>query len=148
MQSQSETILRYLIAKGNPQLASDIARAVGQPYEQVLGFLGEMSGGGLVKVGNCSLSKAKTYRSAVRSLAVISREIRLDWRPSIKAEPWLNEMATLELVTDHYAFDAGDVIVKSFLNHARGWRGDTAMKIKKELREILKLYEAFDKVTV
>jgi hypothetical protein len=73
-----------------------------------------------------------------RSLAVIAREIRADWpRPYFGAVPYLGAMASLSSVNDKYIYDDGRTIVRYFLSNASAWRGDTARRIKAELKAML-----------
>lgn len=73
-----------------------------------------------------------------RSLRVIAAEIRADWpRPYFGAEPYLEAMGYLDKITDRYALDSAADIVRYFLANAQAWRGDTARRIKKELKGLL-----------
>jgi hypothetical protein len=73
-----------------------------------------------------------------RSLSVIAREIRADWpRPYFGAVPYLDAMASLSSVDDKYIYDDGRTIVRYFLSNASAWRGDTARRIKAELKAML-----------
>ena len=74
-----------------------------------------------------------------RPLHVIAREIRADWaRPYYGAVPYLHAMASLESVSDMYGADDARYIVMYFLANAGTWRGETARRIKAELKGILK----------
>ena len=73
-----------------------------------------------------------------RPLATIAREIRADWqRPYFGAVPYLNAMASLSSVNDRYIYDDGRTIVRYFLANASAWRGDTARRVKAELKAML-----------
>lgn len=73
-----------------------------------------------------------------RKLSEIAREIRQDWQHvNYAAEPYLEAMSTLELVSDRYFYDSGRSIVLYFLANAATWRGETAKRIKAELKEML-----------
>lgn len=77
----------------------------------------------------------------MRSLREIAAEIKADWknwRSSYAAE-YLNAMSQLNTINDKYYFDSADSIVLYFLSNATGWRGDTARRIKKELKDMLKM---------
>jgi hypothetical protein len=77
--------------------------------------------------------------SAPRALSVIAREIRMDWITlSPYAKPYLDAMSTLVSVKDNYYADSGSSVVAYFLANAGGWRGDTARRIKAELKLMLK----------
>lgn len=70
----------------------------------------------------------------LRPLSVIAAEIRRDWKePYFGAVPYLKALASLDTVHDQYGCDSGHSIVAYFLSNARGWRGDVARRIKKEL---------------
>jgi hypothetical protein len=74
-----------------------------------------------------------------RPLYEIARDIRRDWKNiSPYAAPYLNAMATLNSVNDNYLYDSGRSIVSYFLANAGSWRGETAKKIKAELRAMIK----------
>lgn len=75
----------------------------------------------------------------MRPLYEIAREIRKDWKNvSPYAAPYLSAMATLESIEDNYIFDSGRSIVAYFLANAGSWRGETAKRIKAELRTMSK----------
>ncbi len=70
-----------------------------------------------------------------RKLCEIANEIRRDWeRPYFGAVPYINAMATLNTITDRYGAEDAQGIVVYFLSNARNWRGDTAKRIKAELK--------------
>lgn len=54
------------------------------------------------------------------------------------AKPYLDAMATLDKVSDNYGLDSGKSIVNYFLSNAATWRGDTAKRIKAELKAMVK----------
>ena len=74
-----------------------------------------------------------------RSISQIAAEIREDWK---KIDPFANEylkaMFSLDSIHDNYYFDPGVEIVLRFLCNAGSWRGETARRIKKELRDLAK----------
>lgn len=73
-----------------------------------------------------------------RTIREISREIRQDWKNvSPHAEPYLAAMGTLETKEDKYGMDSAQHIVLYFLGNATHYRGETARKVKKELKEIV-----------
>ena len=75
----------------------------------------------------------------MRSIAVISAEIRSDWKDvTPEAKPYLEAMACIDRLTDIYGFGSGRMIVTYFLSHARKWKSDRAKRIKTELRDMLK----------
>lgn len=75
----------------------------------------------------------------MRTLQQIANEIREDWKkPYFGAIPYLKAMATLKTVNDNYHFDSGRSIVLYFLGNAQTWKGETAKRIKAELKAMLK----------
>ena len=76
-----------------------------------------------------------------RNLGVIAREIDKDWKKvNFAARPYLNAMYYLNKITDSYGLDSGRYIVLTFLNNASTWEGETARKIKAELKQMLKQF--------
>jgi hypothetical protein len=74
-----------------------------------------------------------------RPLYAIAREIRKDWKKvSPYAAPYLDAMSTLTSTEDNYGWDSGYSIVCYFLTNAGSWKGETARRIKAELREMTK----------
>ena len=72
-----------------------------------------------------------------RSLSVIAREIKSDWKNVyFGAVPYLNAMGTLNSINDDYGMDSGKSIVLYFLSNASTWRGETAKRIKAELKKM------------
>lgn len=70
-----------------------------------------------------------------RSLKSIAFEIRADWKNvHYAARPYLMAMETLEKITDEYGADSGVSIVLYFLSNASSWRGETARRVKAELK--------------
>ena len=75
----------------------------------------------------------------MRPLYDIAREIRKDWKNvSVYAAPYLNAMSCLESVNDNYVFDSGRSVVRYFLSNAGSWKGETAKRIKAELKAMVK----------
>ena len=73
-----------------------------------------------------------------RTLSTIAREIRADWKkPYFGAVPYLDAMLTLNSIDDEYYYDSAETIVLYFLANASTYRGDTAKRIKLELKSIL-----------
>lgn len=74
-----------------------------------------------------------------RTLAEISRDIRRDWKKvNYAAEPYLSAMSTMGSIRENYGCDSGKSIVLYFLSNASSWRGDTAKRIKAELKSMAK----------
>ena len=76
----------------------------------------------------------------VRSLNDIGREIRLDWggKVNFAAKPYLSAMMGMGDINEQFGYDSGRSIVLYFLSNASTWRGDTAKRVKAELRAMLK----------
>lgn len=75
----------------------------------------------------------------MRALHEIADEIVLSWpEPYFGAVPYIHVMRRLEKVTDLPGMDDGAEIVQRFLSNAKTWRGDTARRIKTELRETIR----------
>ena len=74
-----------------------------------------------------------------RPICNIAAEIRADWqKPYFGAVPYLSAMLTLYSIDDSYGCDSARSILLYFLANASTWRGDTARKVKAEIREMLK----------
>lgn len=74
-----------------------------------------------------------------RPLYEIAKEIRKDWKNVwFGAVPYLSAMATLTSVNDNYGYDSGKSIVLYFLSNAAQWKGETARRIKAELKAMIK----------
>ena len=75
-----------------------------------------------------------------RSLNVIASEIRNDWKSvNYGAKPYLDAMGCLENVSDNFGMDTGKSIVLYFLSNASTWRGETAKRVKAELKKMVGL---------
>lgn len=73
-----------------------------------------------------------------RPLFEIAAEIQADWsKVYFGAVPYLDAMHTLTSITDHYYLDTADLIVRYFLANANTWRGETARRVKTELKAML-----------
>jgi len=84
-----------------------------------------------------------TESTAVRSVAYIAREITADWSKQGKgvnyaAAPYLQAMHSLDKVTDPYYADSGASVIRYFLANANTWRGETAKRVKAELKNMIK----------
>ena len=70
-----------------------------------------------------------------RPLYQIANEIRKDWtKVYFGAVPYLDAMSTLDSIEDNYIMDSGKSVVIYFLSNASTWRGETAKRIKAELK--------------
>ena len=81
----------------------------------------------------------KTHKeNTARPLYYIAAEIRHDWlKVNYAAKPYLDAMATLESARDSYGHDTAKSIVLYFLSNASSWRGETAKRIKAELKGLI-----------
>lgn len=77
--------------------------------------------------------------TTVRSLSVIAAEIKRDWGSKVNfaAAPYLDAMNVLDGINDMYFQDSAKEIVLRFLGNAGAWRGETAKRVKAELRGML-----------
>ena len=74
-----------------------------------------------------------------RLIRHIAREIRNDWKTiGPAANAYLEPMETLSYITDMYLYDSALSVVTYFLSNNGSWRGDTARRIKTELKELCK----------
>jgi hypothetical protein len=74
-----------------------------------------------------------------RPLSEIAREIRNDWKNVyFGAKPYLDAMASLNTIADDYGCDSGVSIVLYFLCNAKAWKGETARRVKAELKALAK----------
>jgi hypothetical protein len=83
--------------------------------------------------------KAKPPKKGPRPLHEIADEIRRDWKKvNYAAVPYLDAMGSLSDISDNYYADSGAGVVSYFLTNAGSWRGETARRVKKELKDMLK----------
>lgn len=74
----------------------------------------------------------------MRAIRDIAKEIQEDWvSVTYGALPYLNDMHSIDRISDVYCNDTGKDIVLYFLANTNTWRGDTAKRIKNELRNLL-----------
>jgi len=79
-----------------------------------------------------------------RPLYDIAQEIYQDWKPVHPyAKEYLDAMSSLSSINDKYMFDSGSEIVARFLSNASQWKGETAKRIKTELKQMLGLKEGY-----
>jgi hypothetical protein len=77
--------------------------------------------------------------SQPRSLSTIASEIKRDWKNVyFGAAPYLHAMSTLDGISEDYGLDSGKSIVLYFLANASTWRGETARRVKAELKALAK----------
>ena len=74
-----------------------------------------------------------------RTIGDIAEEISSDWTPRYPGNEYIKPMMYLGSIDDNYYHESARSIVLGFLSNAAGWRGDTARRVKAELRSILKL---------
>ncbi len=86
-----------------------------------------------------TLKAMQTTKQPVRSLSEIAREIRKDWtKVYFGAVPYLQAMACLNSINDNNGADSAKSIVLYFLSNAATWKGETAKRIKLELKAMAK----------
>jgi hypothetical protein len=74
-----------------------------------------------------------------RGISAIAYEIQRDWKQvNYAAKPYLQAMYSLDSINDKYGMDSGRGVVARFLSNASQWKGDTAKRIKDELKKMLK----------
>lgn len=74
-----------------------------------------------------------------RPIHEIATEICKEWKPiNSEAKPYAEAMLSLGTIKDHYFCDSGKSIVLYFLANAGSWKGETARRIKAELKEMVK----------
>lgn len=75
----------------------------------------------------------------MRPIKVIANEIVADWKNVyFGAVPYLEAMLTIDKITDMYFCDDAKGIVLYFLSNAGSWKGETARRIKAELKGLCK----------
>lgn len=77
-----------------------------------------------------------------RSISEIAREIKADWSKIGKgvnyaAKPYLEAMMSLNSISDSYGCDTGKSVVLRFLSNAASYRGETAKRLKAELKAMV-----------
>ena len=78
-------------------------------------------------------------KNTTRTLHEIAVEVKNNWNNVyFGAVPYLDAMLQLRYVTDNYYDDSAKSVVVYFLSNARNWRGDTARRVKAELKEMIK----------
>ena len=73
----------------------------------------------------------------MRTLRKIAKEIRTDWQliNDASARNALKCMDSMGQITEPFGADSnGYPAVGTFFSHSVGWRGETARRVKKELR--------------
>ena len=74
-----------------------------------------------------------------RPIHEIAAEIEKDWKnPYFGAVPYLAAMNYLNDMDDMYIMNTASSIIIYFLSNAQTWRGETARRVKAELRDMIK----------
>jgi hypothetical protein len=74
-----------------------------------------------------------------RPLSQIGNEIVRNWsNPYYGAVPYINAMRQLDQIGDKFYADTAQDVVLRFLCNCGTWRGETARKVKAELKAIVK----------
>ena len=74
-----------------------------------------------------------------RPIFEIAAEISSDWKkPYFGAVPYINAMHTLVDLSSRYIAEDAEGILRYFLANSGTWRGETAKRIKAEIKSILK----------
>jgi len=79
--------------------------------------------------------------TTTRPLYEIAREIRNDWSKQGKgvnygAKPYLDAMSGLDSINSNYGMDSAKSVVCYFLANAGQYRGETAKRVKAELKKM------------
>lgn len=75
----------------------------------------------------------------MRPIYDIAYDIKQDWKkPYFGAVPYLDAMLQLESINDKYMYDSAKSVVLYFLSNASTWRGETAKRVKAELKAMVK----------
>jgi hypothetical protein len=83
--------------------------------------------------------KAQQTATPSRPIHVIADEISSDWKKvNYAALPYLKAMYSLTSVNDSYGYDGAKSVILYFLNNASSWRGETAKRVKAELKVMVK----------
>ena len=70
-----------------------------------------------------------------RPIHAIADEIIKDWtKPYFGAVPYLGAMRFLHTVDDTYGYDDARTVILYFMSNATTWRGETARRVKAELK--------------
>ena len=73
----------------------------------------------------------------VRSLSEIMKEVKKEWpKPYFGAVPYIEALSELNSIKDKYGMDDARSLVLYFLANSQTWRGDTARRIKAELKQM------------
>lgn len=74
---------------------------------------------------------------AIMDMEAIARTKGKYWRHLFPhLAPYAEALLSLETIEDNYMFDSGRCIVGGFLSNCSTWKGETARRVKAELRQI------------
>ena len=74
-----------------------------------------------------------------RPICLIADEIRKDWKNvNYAAVPYLDAMSDLGSINEDYFQDSAKSVVLYFLANSNAWRGETARRVKAELKVMCK----------
>lgn len=84
--------------------------------------------------------EAAAHPKGYRPLSSIASEIRRDWGSKVNfgAKPYLDAMDAMGDISQNYGGDTGTSIAAYFLSNASSWKGDTARRVKAELKAMTK----------
>lgn len=73
-----------------------------------------------------------------RPIKEIAQEIQKDWTsmPHWVKECYFSPLLEIDSIEDDYYADSAKSVVLYFLANATSWRGETARRIKKELKDL------------
>lgn len=81
---------------------------------------------------------SKTAAGEARPLYEIAAEIRADWKNVyFGAVPYLEALGYLNTIDDSFGDDGAKSVIAYFLSNAKTWQGETARRVKKELKTIM-----------
>lgn len=77
--------------------------------------------------------------TGTRSLSAVAAEVRREWKKVyFGAVPYLDAMGSMNSINEDFFADSGRSVVLYFLANATTWRGETARRVKAELKAMLK----------
>ena len=83
-------------------------------------------------------AKANHKNKQMRPLNEIAGEIRRDWKKVyFGAVPYLEALECMESPQGNFGCDSGREIIMYFLSNATTWKGETARRIKAELKGMI-----------
>jgi len=75
-----------------------------------------------------------------RPISTIAAEIEKDWGGKVNyaARPYLAAMHSLTTIKSTYGADSAKSVLLYFLSNASSWKGETAKRVKEEIRTLCK----------